>query len=36
MMQATKTNKARAVVHLKTLKSGGGTNISDALDEAIL
>jgi len=36
MVQATKFNKTRAVAYLKTLKSGGGTNISDALEEAFI
>ncbi len=34
LVQATSANKKLAVVSVKALESGGGTNISDALEEA--
>lgn len=34
MVQATATNKNLAITYINNLKSGGGTNISDALEEA--
>ncbi|MFN8255281.1 MAG: VWA domain-containing protein [Bacteroidales bacterium] len=34
LMQATQTNKNLAVGYLEKLESGGGTNMSDALEEA--
>ncbi len=34
MVQATPANKKKAVSYIKMLKSGGGTNISDALEKA--
>jgi uncharacterized protein YegL len=35
MVQATSANKKKAVAYIKMLKAGGGTNISDALEESL-
>jgi len=35
LVQATNTNKNLAIAYLEKLHSGGGTNISDALEEAL-